>query len=141
MLKLRLNHAPHDCRYTFAALADNSGMNETCRKLIMGHSLANREGTAFKTGGRRDVTMDVYTEKYLHNLKNPGNSAFPGSSHPVSAHALGQHRIGYLLKACNVRSCHIVAFHTITLCRIINVVIDIYHDLLQLRVHFFKGPA
>ena len=68
MLKLRLNHAPHDCRYTFAALADNSGMNETCRKLSMRHSLANREGTAFKTGERRDVTMDVYTEKTILEL-------------------------------------------------------------------------
>lgn len=68
MQKLNLNHAPHDCRYTFAALADNAGMNITCKKLIMGHALANKDGTAFKTGGRSDVTRDVYTEKTLDEL-------------------------------------------------------------------------
>ena len=68
MQKLNLNHAPHDCRYTFAALADNAGMNITCKKLIMGHALANKDGTAFKTGGRSDVTRDVYTEKTIDEL-------------------------------------------------------------------------
>ena len=68
MQKLNLNHAPHDCRYTFAALADNAGMNITCKKLIMGHALANKDGTAFKTGGRSDVTRDVYTEKTIGEL-------------------------------------------------------------------------
>lgn len=68
MAKLGLNHAPHDCRYTFASLADNACMNETCKKLIMGHSIANREGTAFKTGGKSDVTRDVYTEKTVPEL-------------------------------------------------------------------------
>ena len=68
MSRLGLNHAPHDCRYTFAALADNAGMNETCRKLIMGHALPNKAGTAFKTGGRKDVTMDIYTEKTIPEL-------------------------------------------------------------------------
>lgn len=43
-------------------------MNETCKKLIMGHALANKEGTAFKTGGRSDVTRDVYTEKTIPEL-------------------------------------------------------------------------
>ncbi len=65
MQKLHMNHAPHDTRYTFASLADNAGMNETCRKIIMGHSLSNAAGPAFKTGGRSDVTRDVYTEKTL----------------------------------------------------------------------------
>lgn len=68
MNKLGLNHAPHDCRYTFAALADAACMNETCKKLIMGHALANKSGTAFKTGGRSDVTRDVYTEKTIPEL-------------------------------------------------------------------------
>lgn len=68
MQKIGMNHAPHDCRYTFAALADKSGMNETCRKIIMGHALANRDGTAFKTGGTLDVTQDVYTEKTVPEL-------------------------------------------------------------------------
>lgn len=69
MGRMNLNHAPHDTRYTFAALADQVGMNEICKKIIMGHSLANKEGTAFKTGGTAgDVTVDVYTEKTLPQL-------------------------------------------------------------------------
>lgn len=68
MDKMHLNHAPHDCRYTFAALADNVSMNETCRKIIMGHSIQNKEGTAYKTGGTSNVTQDVYTEKTLKEL-------------------------------------------------------------------------
>ncbi len=68
MGRLNMNHAPHDCRYTFAALADNACMNETCKKIIMGHALGNREGTAFKTGGTADVTRDVYTEKTIPEL-------------------------------------------------------------------------
>ena len=66
--KLGFNHAPHDCRYTFAALADSVCMNEICKKLIMGHALANKSGTAFKIGGSFDVTRDVYTEKTLDEL-------------------------------------------------------------------------
>lgn len=68
MQQMQMNHAPHDCRYTFAALADQVGMNEICKKIIMGHSIANKTGTAFKTGGTSDVTMDVYTEKTLPQL-------------------------------------------------------------------------
>jgi len=68
MSKLNLDHIPHDCRYTFASLADNAGINEVCRKLIMGHSLSNKDGTAFKTGSRRDITQDIYTEKTIPEL-------------------------------------------------------------------------
>jgi integrase len=68
MQKMNLNHAPHDCRYTFASLADQVSMNETCRKIIMGHALSNKSGTAFKTGGSSDVTQDIYTEKTLKQL-------------------------------------------------------------------------
>ena len=66
--KLNLNHTPHDCRYTFSALADTYGMNQTCQKIIMGHSLQSRNGNAFKTGGKTDVTKDVYTEKTIAQL-------------------------------------------------------------------------
>ena len=68
MQKLNLDHAPHDCRYTFAYMADKIEMNETCKKLIMGHALANKAGTAFKTGGTSDVTRDTYTEKTIEDL-------------------------------------------------------------------------
>lgn len=68
MQRMNLEHCPHDGRYTFAALADQAGMNETCRKIIMGHALGNKTGTAWKTGGKSDVTRDVYTEKTLAEL-------------------------------------------------------------------------
>lgn len=68
MQRMNLEHCPHDGRYTFAALADRAGMNETCRKIIMGHALGNKTGTAWKTGGKSDVTRDVYTEKTLAEL-------------------------------------------------------------------------
>lgn len=68
MGKMNMNHVPHDCRYTFAALSDNCCMNETCRKIIMGHALPNKDGTTYKTGGTSDVTQDVYTEKTIHEL-------------------------------------------------------------------------
>lgn len=53
--KLELKHNPHDCRYTFASLADNAGMNDVCLKLILGHSI-------------QDVTKGVYTQKTLEEL-------------------------------------------------------------------------
>lgn len=68
MAKMNMNHAPHDCRYTFSSLADKCGMNETCQKIIMGHALPNKDGTAYKTGGTSDVTRDVYTEKTIPEL-------------------------------------------------------------------------
>lgn len=68
MQKMSLNHSPHDCRYTFAALADNACMNTICKKLIMGHALANKNGTAYKIGGKQDITQDVYTEKTIPEL-------------------------------------------------------------------------
>ena len=80
MSRMQMNHAPHDTRYTFAALADQVGMNEICKKIIMGHSLANKEGTAFKTAGTSDVTRDVYTEKTLPQLLEAVNklpTSFP----------------------------------------------------------------
>lgn len=73
MLNLGLNHAPHDCRYTFAYLADKAEMNETCKKIILGHSLANKSGTAFKTGSTSDVTHGTYTEKTLQDLLDAVN--------------------------------------------------------------------
>lgn len=68
MDKLKLNHAPHDCRYTFAYMADKVGMNEISKKIIMGHSTQNKEGSMFKIGGRGDVTSNIYTEKTLEDL-------------------------------------------------------------------------
>ena len=48
--RLGMKHNPHDCRHTFASLADNVQMNEVCLKKIMGHSI-------------QDITKGVYTDK------------------------------------------------------------------------------
>lgn len=68
MLNLNFNHSPHDCRYTFAYLADKVSMNEVCKKIIMGHAVQNKNKTTFKIGGKGDVTRDTYTEKTLSDL-------------------------------------------------------------------------
>jgi integrase len=73
MANMQMNHTPHDTRYTFAALADNAHMNEICKKIIMGHSVANKDGTAFKTGDTNDVTSGIYTEKTIKQLVDEVN--------------------------------------------------------------------
>lgn len=50
MQRLEMEHLPHDCRHTFASLADTAGMNKTAVKRIMGHS-------------SNDITEKVYTHK------------------------------------------------------------------------------
>ena len=52
---LNMVHLPHDCRHTFATLADTYGMNKLCRKRIMGHAVT-------------DVTDNVYTHKIIEEL-------------------------------------------------------------------------
>lgn len=56
MNRLGFQHLPHDSRHTFATLMDNAGANDTCIKMIMGHSLRN------------DVTKGVYTHKTIEDL-------------------------------------------------------------------------
>jgi len=68
MKKLGMKHTPHDGRYTFAALADNAGMNEVCQKIIMGHSIQDKDGKNFKTGSNENITKGVYTQKTLEEL-------------------------------------------------------------------------
>lgn len=68
MEALNMNHSPHDTRYTFAALASNNNLDELCVKIILGHSVSNASGTAFKVGGSGDVTQNVYTEKTIDQL-------------------------------------------------------------------------
>lgn len=68
MNKLGFQHTPHDCRYTFASLADNANMNNTCLKIIMGHSLADKSKKNFKSQTGQDLTKGVYTQKTLEEL-------------------------------------------------------------------------
>lgn len=55
MSDLNMEHLPHDCRHTFASLADTAGMNKTAVKKIMGHSSS-------------DITEKVYTHKSIDEL-------------------------------------------------------------------------
>jgi len=55
MEQLEMNHLPHDCRHTFATLADNAGMNRVSRQRIMGHA-------------SKDITDKVYTHKDIAEL-------------------------------------------------------------------------
>ena len=49
-------HPPHDCRHTFAMLCDESGIKETDKKMMMGHSF-------------QDVSNAVYGHRTLAYLK------------------------------------------------------------------------
>lgn len=49
-------HTPHDCRHTFAMLCDESGIKESDKKMMLGHSF-------------QDVTNAVYGHRTLDYLK------------------------------------------------------------------------
>lgn len=68
MRKLGFKHAPHDCRYTFASLADNVKMNTVCLKIIMGHSISDDERRNYKMETGHDITKGVYTQKTMAEL-------------------------------------------------------------------------
>lgn len=54
--QLQISHRPHDCRHTFATLADNAGANKLSIKRIMGHASS-------------DITDKVYTHKDVAELR------------------------------------------------------------------------
>ena len=60
MNELNMNHLPHDCRHTFASMANTAGVNPTSVKLIMGHA-------------SKDLTERVYTHKAVTELINAVN--------------------------------------------------------------------
>ena len=68
MKKLDLKHSPHDCRYTFASLADNASMNNVCLKIILGHAVADKEREHFKAKSGLGLTKGVYTQKSMAQL-------------------------------------------------------------------------
>lgn len=55
MNRLGMEHLPHDCRHTFASMANSVGVNSTSVKLIMGHA-------------SQDLTERVYTHKAIDEL-------------------------------------------------------------------------
>lgn len=55
MEQLEMTHKPHDCRHTFATLADNADVNKLSIKRIMGHA-------------SKDITDKVYTHKDIEQL-------------------------------------------------------------------------
>lgn len=56
MMRLNMEHLPHDCRHTFATMLNNQGANTTSIKKLMGH-------TSF------ELTERVYTHKDLAQLR------------------------------------------------------------------------
>ena len=57
MEKMGMDHLPHDTKYTCASLLDRAGVNENCKKMILGHK-------------RQDVTNGIYVQKDLLDLIN-----------------------------------------------------------------------
>lgn len=55
MEKIGATHLPHDTRYTCATMMDRAGVNDNCKKTILGHA---KEG----------VTNQVYVEKDIQDL-------------------------------------------------------------------------
>lgn len=51
----KINHKPHDTRYTFASLAENAGLPRLTTAKIMGHASGN-------------ITQDLYTKKTAQEL-------------------------------------------------------------------------
>ena len=58
----------------------------------------------------------------------------------ISADALGDHRVGDLDEAGEVGSGNVVALHAVLLGRVVGVVVDGLHDVLELGVDLFGGP-
>lgn len=56
MIKLTMNHLPHDCRHTFATRLSNMGANTTAIKKLVGHS-------SYQT------TEKIYTHKDMQQLR------------------------------------------------------------------------
>ena len=58
-----------------------------------------------------------------------------------SAYALGEHGVGDLQEARDVRAGDEVALHAVFLGGFGGIVVDVLHDVVQLRVNLFKAPA
>ena len=58
-----------------------------------------------------------------------------------SEDALGSHGGSHLEEAGDVCPDHQVAFHAVLVCCVVDVVEDVDHDLLELHVDLFRGPA
>lgn len=61
MRKYKLEHLPHDTKHTCETLLDRAGVNENCRKMILGHQ-------------RQGVTDAVYTHKDVVDLLDSVNA-------------------------------------------------------------------
>ena len=57
------------------------------------------------------------------------------------ADPLCRHCVRNLKETRNIGACHIVSFHSVLLRRIVQVMEDIHHNVLQFAVHFLKSPA
>ena len=57
-----------------------------------------------------------------------------------SDNALRHHRLGDLLEARDVRARHIVALAAVLFGRVVHVMVDVDHDVLELGIHFLERP-
>ena len=60
MKALKMSHEPHETHHTFIYRAKESGLDEYCLKLIVGHAIA-------------DLTERVYTHRQIEQLKHKIN--------------------------------------------------------------------
>lgn len=51
------------------------------------------------------------------------------------------HSIYNFFKSGNIGTYYVVSFKSVSLCCIIHVMADIYHNVLKFRIYFLKGPA
>ena len=73
--------------------------------------------------------------------KNPRKHKACGAFLKILYDSLSCHSIYNFFKSCNVSSGNIVTFHSVTFCSIVHVVADVYHDVFQFCIYFFKCPA
>ena len=58
----------------------------------------------------------------------------------LSDNTLSEHCVCNLYEACNVSADNIVALVAVLLCSVIDIVVDVDHDLLEFSVNLFKCP-
>ena len=87
------------------------------------------------------VNVVVLPFETILTKRKPHRFAIRGVLFIKLAYTLCEHSIYNFFKSCNVSSGNIVTFHSVTFCSIVHVVADVYHDVLQLCIYFFKCPA
>ena len=82
-----------------------------------------------------------YEEIVLYDTSSPTEFFREGASLYFLHYSLRHHCIGDLEKACDVRADNEVVLVSVFLCGVCHVVIDIYHNVVELVIDLFKRPA